>query len=157
MQTCFFWFMIWNAYFNQSRLWSTFSGSHDEYIIFTAVHYYQRNNVPRLGSVGFVDLWLGYGCLTEFTEVAIVPLQNLQKFRVLWPGRKELTAVSVRYINVVPAPRGIQFMDSNLAQIMEPLIISKSLGIVSNRGHFFLSLPKPRERYDLVAKFLRVC
>ena len=39
---------------------------------------------------------------------------------------------------------------------MYPLIISKRLGIVSNRGHFLLSLPKPRELYELVPKFLRV-
>ena len=46
-------------------------------------------------------------------------------------------------------------MDSFLAQIMEPLIISKVSEFVSNRDHFFLSLPKPRELYELVAKFLR--
>ena len=28
-----------------------------------------RRNLARLGSVGFVDLGLGYGCLTELTEV----------------------------------------------------------------------------------------
>ena len=27
------------------------------------------HNLPRLGSVGLVDLGLGYGCLTELTEV----------------------------------------------------------------------------------------
>ena len=50
----------------------------------------------------------GYGCLTELTEVpgtGIKPLQNSQKFRVLWPGRTELTEVPVRYKNVVPVPR----------------------------------------------------
>ena len=67
-----------------------------------------ESKFARLGSVGFVGLGLGYGCLTELTEVpgyGMKPLQNLLKVRVLWPGCTELTEVPVRYENVVPVPR----------------------------------------------------
>ena len=53
-----------------------------------------ERKLSRLGSVGLVDLGLGYGCLTELTELpgeGIKPILNSQKFRVLWPGRTELT------------------------------------------------------------------
>ena len=44
-----------------------------------------KYNISRLGSVGFVDLGPGYGCLTELTEVprlilGLKPLQNSQSF-----------------------------------------------------------------------------
>ena len=43
--------------------------------------------------------------LTEVSGTGMKVLQNLQKFRVLWRLRVELTEVPGRYRNAVPVPR----------------------------------------------------
>ena len=44
-------------------------------------------------------------------------LQNLQKFRVLWHGRTELTEVPGRYKNAVPVPRVLWHWCTELTEV----------------------------------------
>ena len=80
----------------------------------------------------------GYECPTELTEVpgaGMKVLHNLQKFRVLWHGRTELTEVPGRYKNAVPVPRVLWHGRADLTEIART-----GMTVVQNSHKFFVRI-----------------